>query len=98
VSVGNGTGAAVWPESELPDASSVDWPRVHDVPTARHGINGKTTVVRLLASMASATGFVAGQASTEGVSVGGTTVDEGDYQGQAARGWCSGNPTSSWRC
>jgi len=82
VSIGSGTGAAVWPDSDLPEAGSVDWSRVHDIPAALvTGSNGKTTVVRLLASMASAAGFVTGQASTEGVSVGGTTVDQGDYSG-----------------
>src|SRR5262249_1111663 len=82
VSIGSGTGAAVWPESDIPDARAVDWSRVHDIPVALvTGSNGKTTVVRLLASMASAAGFVTGQASTEGVSVGGTAVDEGDYAG-----------------
>jgi UDP-N-acetylmuramyl tripeptide synthase len=82
VSVGSGTWVAVWPSSEPPQPSAVDWPHVHDIPVALvTGSNGKTTVVRLLASMAAAAGFATGITSTDGVSVGGVTLAEGDYSG-----------------
>jgi cyanophycin synthetase len=82
VSVGTGTGALVWPLDRLPDPASLDWGRVHDVPTALvTGSNGKTTVVRLLAAMVAETGRVTGATSTDGVTVGGVTITEGDYSG-----------------
>lgn len=82
ISAGSGAWVAVWPSSELPQPSSVDWPHVHDIPVALvTGSNGKTTVVRLLASMAAAAGFTAGITSTDGVSVGGVALAEGDYSG-----------------
>ena len=82
VSVGSGRGVQVWPEHQLPHPSAVNWSAVHDIPTALvTGSNGKTTVVRLLAAMAAATGRVAGLTSTDAVRVGNRTVDEGDYSG-----------------
>ncbi|HUF36521.1 MAG TPA: Mur ligase family protein [Gemmatimonadales bacterium] len=82
VSVGSGRGVRIWPERALPAPAEVDWSGVHDVPTALvTGSNGKTTVVRLLAAMAAATGRVAGLTSTDAVRVGGRQVDTGDYSG-----------------
>src|SRR5438552_7597180 len=82
VSVGSGAGAMVWPATSLPDPSAVDWARVRDVPVALvTGSNGKTTVVRLLAAILSDTGLAAGITSTDGVSVGGVPIAEGDYSG-----------------
>ena len=82
VSVGSGRGVQVWPDHALPATSDVDWSAVHDIPTALvTGSNGKTTVVRLLAAMAAATGRVAGLTSTDGVRVGGRTVGQGDFAG-----------------
>ncbi len=82
VSVGSGRGVAVWPVTGVPSPSAVDWRRVHDVPIALvTGSNGKTTTVRLLAAMATAARRVAGITSTDGVSVAGRPIDEGDYSG-----------------
>jgi cyanophycin synthetase len=82
VSVGSGRGVQIWPEHQLPLPSAVDWAAVHDIPTALvTGSNGKTTVVRLLAAMATAGGRVAGLTSTDAVRVADRTVDEGDYSG-----------------
>ncbi len=82
VSVGSGHGAAVWPEDAIPSPAAVDWTRVHDVPVALvTGSNGKTTVVRLLAAMATAEGRATGLTSTDGVSIAGRWVDQGDYSG-----------------
>jgi UDP-N-acetylmuramyl tripeptide synthase len=82
VSVGSGTGVRVWPAEGVPAPSQVDWAGVHDVPVALvTGSNGKTTVVRLLAAMLGATGRTAGFTSTDGVHLGGATLDAGDYSG-----------------
>jgi UDP-N-acetylmuramyl tripeptide synthase len=82
VSVGTGTGALVWPASALPPPAAVAWDRVHDVPVALvTGSNGKTTVVRMLAAILADAGRTAGVTSTDGVSVGGVRIAEGDYSG-----------------
>jgi len=82
VSVGAGAGVRVWPDRELPDPGAVDWARVHDVPVALiTGSNGKTTVTRLLAAMATEAGRVTGFTSTEGVHLRGETLGEGDFSG-----------------
>jgi cyanophycin synthetase len=82
VSIGSGTWSQVWPSTELPRADAVDWLHVHDIPVALvTGSNGKTTVVRLLAAIASAGEYAAGITSTDGVSVKGVSLAEGDYSG-----------------
>jgi UDP-N-acetylmuramyl tripeptide synthase len=82
VSIGSGTWCQVWPTTELPKVETVDWLHVHDIPVALvTGSNGKTTVVRLLAAIASAAGYAAGITCTDGVSVGGASLAEGDYSG-----------------
>jgi cyanophycin synthetase len=82
VSVGSGAGVVCWPADELPAPSSIAWSEVRDVPIALvTGSNGKTTVVRLLAAMATAANRAAGVSSTEGVTVQGRIVAEGDFSG-----------------
>jgi UDP-N-acetylmuramyl tripeptide synthase len=82
VSVGTGGGALVWPVGAVPHPAAVDWDRVHDVPVALvTGSNGKTTVVRLLAAILAGHGLTVGSTSTEGVSVLGTRLADGDYSG-----------------
>ena len=84
VSVGSGTGLLGWPLADLPDATAVDWTRVHDIPVALvTGSNGKTTVTRLLAAMSRAHGWRTAHACTDGVHVGSETLGEGDYSGPA---------------
>ncbi len=81
-SVGTGVGGLVWPVASLPGPAEVPWERVRDVPVALvTGSNGKTTVVRLLAAMIEETGRAVGITSTDGVSVHGVTLVEGDYSG-----------------
>ena len=61
VSVGMGHGSISWPVSALPSVNSVDWSAVFDIPhVIVTGTNGKSTTVRLLASMAAAAGEVPG--------------------------------------
>jgi cyanophycin synthetase len=82
VSVGSGGGALIWQVHALPDPSMVDWTMAYDVPiTLVTGSNGKTTVVRLLAAMMEATGKTPGVTSTDGVTIGATLLEEGDFAG-----------------
>ena len=84
ISIGAGTGSLTWPRTALPAAEALPWNALHDVPTVLvTGSNGKTTTVRLLASMAAAAGAVPGYSSTEGVFVAGRPVALGDYSGPA---------------
>ena len=84
LSVGAGSGSRSWPVTALPTPAAVPWEHLHDVPTVLvTGSNGKTTTVRLLATMAAAAGLVPGHCCTEGVVVAGQTVDTGDYAGPA---------------
>jgi cyanophycin synthetase len=82
VSIGAGAGSRTWPRVALPAVPDVPWGALFDVPTALvAGSNGKTTTVRLLAAMAEAAGLCTGYSCTEGVFVGGETLDLGDYSG-----------------
>ena len=84
LSIGEGIGSRVWPISELPIVTAVDWPSLHDIPVAVvTGSNGKTTTVRLLAAMASAHGWHAGHSCTDGVFIDGQAIDTGDFSGPA---------------
>lgn len=81
-SVGLGTGSFTWPVDELPDPQTIDWAAVHDIPVLLvTGTNGKTTTVRLLASMITAAGRVVGVTSTDRVEIGGEVVERGDFSG-----------------
>jgi cyanophycin synthetase len=82
VSVGSGRGALIWHITELPDPESVPWDTASDIPIALvTGSNGKTTVVRMLGAMLETAGRVPGLTSTDGVSVGDTLLEEGDFAG-----------------
>jgi len=81
-SVGLGEGSLTFDVTDLPDPDAIDRSKVHDVPVVLvTGTNGKSTTVRLLASMVAAAGRVPGFSSTDGVMVGGTLVKHGDYSG-----------------
>lgn len=82
ISLGLGAGSITWPAGELPASGDVDWSKIHDVPVALiTGTNGKSTTVRLLASIIEAAGKVAGLCSTDWIRVGDKIVDKGDYSG-----------------
>jgi cyanophycin synthetase len=82
LSAGSGTGALLWQIVQPPDPAAVDWSSAHEVPIALvTGSNGKTTVVRLLGSIVQAAGKTPGLTSTDGVTVGATLLEEGDFAG-----------------
>jgi UDP-N-acetylmuramyl tripeptide synthase len=82
VSVGLGTGSITWPARQVPAPDQIDWQRVHDIPVALvTGTNGKSTTVRLLASIVDAAGKAAGLCSTDWIRVGDQIVEKGDYSG-----------------
>jgi cyanophycin synthetase len=82
VSAGSGKGAIIWHIEALPDPQTVDWESASDIPIALvTGSNGKTTVVRMLGAMLEASGKTTGVTSTDGVTVGDTLLEEGDFAG-----------------
>jgi UDP-N-acetylmuramyl tripeptide synthase len=82
VSVGYGRTALVWTPDALPDPRDVDWPAVDAIPVALvTGTNGKSTSVRMSASILAAAGLTAGLTSTDWIRVGSTIIDTGDYSG-----------------
>ena len=84
LSIGAGDGVRCWPITALPAAAALDWDTLHSVPIALvTGSNGKTTTVRLLATMARAHGWHSGHSCTDGVFVDDRLIDGGDYSGPA---------------
>ncbi|HKP50419.1 MAG TPA: Mur ligase family protein, partial [Gemmatimonadales bacterium] len=82
VSAGSGRGAIIWHIEDLPDPNTVRWETASDIPIALvTGSNGKTTVVRMLGAMLEASGRITGITSTDGVTVGHTLLEEGDFSG-----------------
>jgi UDP-N-acetylmuramyl tripeptide synthase len=82
VSVGFGKTAIVWPANQLPVPDSVAWQGVETIPLGIvTGTNGKSTTVRLAASILAAAGLRAGITSTDYIRVGEEILDRGDYSG-----------------
>ena len=86
-SIGSGRGVQVWlsadkrtPAAPAPD--SVDWSTVRDVPIVLvTGSNGKTTTVRLLASVVRAWRRTPGFSSTDNIVIGTEVMETGDWSG-----------------
>ncbi len=87
VSVGLGQTGRTWPEDSPPNPFDVPWGELHDMPVALvTGTNGKTTVVRMLASILDAAGHTTGVTTTDYVAIGGEVIERGDCTGpQSAR-------------
>jgi UDP-N-acetylmuramyl tripeptide synthase len=84
VSLGEGRRSRVYPRAALPMPMDVPWAALGAVPKVLvTGSNGKTTTTRLIAAIARAAGFVPGSCSTEGVVIGATRIDTGDWSGPA---------------
>ncbi len=82
VSLGTGKGSLTLDAEDLPAPGSIDWSHVHDIPVALvTGTNGKSTTVRLLASMVRTHGLSEGFSSTDGIIVDDRLVERGDYSG-----------------
>ncbi len=82
VSVGYGRNARCWTPGALPAPEVIDWGAAGDIPVALvTGTNGKSTTVRMAASIATAAGFRAGLTSTDFIRVGDRVIDLGDYSG-----------------
>jgi UDP-N-acetylmuramyl tripeptide synthase len=82
VSLGYGETAIIWPADELPSVEDVNWQSIKSIPLALvTGTNGKSTTVRMTASIMNAAGFRAGLTSTDFIRVGERTIDTGDYSG-----------------
>lgn len=82
VSLGLGRYSAGWELSDLPEPEEVDWQGLGSIPLALvTGTNGKTTSVRLLASIGNAAGLTTGVSSTDWLSVGDTILEKDDYAG-----------------
>lgn len=82
VSVGYGETALLWTPESLPSPDDVDWEAVRSIPVALvTGTNGKSTTVRMTASIMTAAGHRAGLTSTDFIRVGNRTIDAGDYSG-----------------
>jgi len=82
VSVGFGNSAIVWQASSVPAPESVDWQQTSSIPLGIvTGTNGKSTTVRLAASILAAAGLRPGITSTDYIRVGEEILDHGDYSG-----------------
>ena len=82
VSVGFGKSSIVWPATRLPSPESVNWDEVSSIPLGIvTGTNGKSTTVRMAASILAAAGLRAGITSTDYIRVGEEILDRGDYSG-----------------
>ncbi|MDX1380743.1 MAG: Mur ligase family protein [Xanthomonadales bacterium] len=82
VSVGYGRSVRVWKPDALPAVEAVDWGSVGTIPVALvTGTNGKSTTVRMAASILRAAGHRAGLTSTDFIRVGDRMIDTGDYSG-----------------
>jgi cyanophycin synthetase len=82
VSLGLGTGCQQWSIEHLPNPDNIPWDDISSVPLALiTGTNGKSTSVRLAASISKAAGLNTGLTSTDSIKVGDEIIDEGDYSG-----------------
>ena len=82
VSLGYGAHRRTWPVRELPAAESVEWSAHKAIPVALvTGSNGKTTTVRLVASMLTREGHCVGFSCSDGVFIAGEQVERGDWSG-----------------
>jgi cyanophycin synthetase len=84
VSIGEGSGSQSGLIAALPGPDDVPWSELHSIPKALvTGSNGKTTSVRLLATMSRAQGWRTGHTCTDGLFVDGRLVESGDFSGPA---------------
>ena len=87
VSLGLGKHSRCWDLDQLPHANEVDFKALTTIPVALvTGTNGKTTTVRMMASIGGAAGVVTGVSSTDWLAVGDDIIERDDFAGpQGAR-------------
>jgi UDP-N-acetylmuramyl tripeptide synthase len=82
VSVGYGGSTLVWTPDSLPAPDDIDWKAIHSIPVVLvTGTNGKSTTVRMTASIMASAGYSAGLTSTDFIRVVVRVIDTGDYSG-----------------
>ena len=82
VSIGYGASTQVWTPDTLPSPDDIDWKAIHSIPVVLvTGTNGKSTTVRMTASIIAAAGYRAGLTSTDFIRVGDRVIESGDYSG-----------------
>jgi len=82
ISLGLGRFSRKWALDTVPDLPDVPWDELGTIPVGMiTGTNGKTTSVRLAASIARAAGYTVGLSSTDWIAAGDTILDTGDYSG-----------------
>lgn len=82
ISVGYGRTTLCWKPDSLPSPDAVDWSALESIPVALvTGTNGKSTTVRMTASIMAAAGLQGGLTSTDFIRVGDRIIDRGDYSG-----------------
>ena len=82
VSVGLGCFSKCWTLDKVPYTRDVPWDELDSIPVALiTGTNGKTTSVRLAASIARSGGATIGLSSTDWIAAGDNILDTGDYSG-----------------
>ncbi len=82
VSIGMGRCSRTWPLDDLPETNEVAWDELDSIPVGLiTGTNGKTTSIRLFASIGRAAGFTVGLSCTDWIAAGDTVLDAGDYSG-----------------
>ena len=94
VSIGYGANSLVFPVTDLPDINQIDWDMLCDIPLALiTGTNGKSTSVRLTASIVKAASKKAGITTTDYIRVGDEVIDKGDYSGPGGARTLLRNPS-----
>ena len=85
ICLGLGVRSRSFAKGAIPAPAAVPWHEIGSIPVALiTGTNGKTTSSRLLAKIASEAGFVVGACSSDGITVGGATLERGDWTGPFA--------------
>ena len=84
-SLGYGQFSQTWRRDNLPSVDEVSWETLKAIPTLLiTGTNGKTTTARMTAAILQAAGKSIGTSSTDGISINGEVVEEGDWTGPGA--------------
>lgn len=82
ITLGLGVGSLGWPSDKLPKPNDVEWGTLFDIPVALvTGTNGKSTTVRIAASIGDAAGLTVGFSSSDWVKAGDVVIATGDYSG-----------------